>query len=175
MRSLVGGLTVSVLLAAAQSPVRAQANPIELGIDAALAIGLDDPRVTSLVIPIQRFRVGFFTSPTLSWEPWLALSYFSVEDGGDFSTANLGLGVLFHLTPDRTRTQTYLRPFAGFTRVSAGEGDTDAQLGFGVGWKFPFANRRLATRIEPFLQHVFSEPEGTTSVGLLFGLSFFPR
>jgi hypothetical protein len=93
--------------------------------------------------------------------------------GGDFSTINLGLGVLFHLSPDRTRTQTYLRPFGGFTTFSNGASDSQANLGFGVGFNTPFANRRVATRLEAFLSHVFDDPNDFTSVGALFGLSFF--
>ena len=153
----------------------AQANPIELGVDAVIAVSLDEPRVTTIAIPFQRFRVGFFTSPTLSFEPSLALNFFAVQGGGDFSTINLGLGVLFHLSPDRTRTQTYVRPFGGFTSVSNGASDTQANLGFGVGFKTPFANRRLATRLEAFLQHVFEDPDDITSVGAFLGLSFFTR
>jgi hypothetical protein len=175
MRSLAAGLIAVTLLATSPSLARAQANPIELGVDAALAIGLDDPRVTTIAIPLQRFRVGFFTSPTRSFEPTLSINYVSIEDGPDFSVITLGLGVLFHLSPDRTRTQTYLRPFGGFTTASNGGSDTSPHLGFGAGFKNPFANRRLATRLEAFLQHVFDEPDGITSVGVLFGLSFFTR
>ncbi len=174
MRSLATGLTAITLLAVAPSLAQAQ-HPIELGLDAALAIRLDEPRVTTLTIPFQRFRVGIFTSPTRSFEPWLAVNLAAVQGGGNFSTINLGLGVLFHLSPDRTRTQTYLRPFGGITTVSAGDSETDAHLGFGVGLKTPWANRRLATRLEAFLQHTFSEPDDVTSIGVFFGLSFFPR
>ncbi len=175
MRSLAAGLTAFALLTAAPSLSRAQDNPVELGVDAAIAIRLEEPRVTTIAIPIPRFRVGFFTSPTLSLEPTLAVNYVNVEDVGDFSTIVLGFGALFHLSPDRTRTQTHLRPHVGFTTVSNGESDTDAHLGFGVGFKTPFANRRLATRLEAFLQHVFADPDGVTSVGAFFGLSFFTR
>jgi hypothetical protein len=174
MRSLATGLTAITLLAVAPSRAQAQ-HPFELGLDAALAISLDEPRVTTLAIPFQRFRVGIFTSPTRSYEPWLAVNFIAVEGAGDFSTINLGLGVLFHLSPDRTRTQAYLRPFGGITTVSVDGSETDAHLGLGVGFKTPWTNRRLATRIEPFLQHAFSEPDGVTSIGLLFGLSYFTR
>jgi hypothetical protein len=175
MRSLAAAFTTLPLLAIAPAFALAQTNPIELGVDAALAIGLDEPRVTTIAIPIQRFRAGFFTSPTRSFEPWLAVNFAAVQGGGTSSTINLGLGVLFHLSPDRTRTQTYMRPFGGFTSFSNGASDTQATVGFGVGFKNPFANRRLATRLEAFLSHVFNDPNDFTSVGLLFGLSYFTR
>jgi hypothetical protein len=175
MRTVAAGLTAFALLAVGPSISRAQTDPIELGVDAAIAIGLDDPRVTTIGIPIQQFRIGFFRSPTLSFEPTLAVNYLNIEGVGDFSTISLGLGVLFHLSPDRTRSQAYLRPFGGFVSVSNGASDTRANLGFGVGFKTPFANRRLASRLEGFLNHVFDDPDGVTSVGALFGLSFFTR
>jgi hypothetical protein len=174
MRSLAAGLTAFTLFAVTPTLARAQANPVELGVDAAIAVALEDPRVTIIGIPIQQFRVGFFTSPTLSWEPSLALNHIS-GGGFDFTTISLSLGVLFHLSPDRTRSQVYLRPFAGFTSVSNGVSETDPDLGFGLGFKAPFANRRLATRLEAFVEHTFADPEGITSIGALFGLSFFTR
>ena len=175
MRSLAAGLTAFTLIGLAPSLTRAQTNLIELGVDGELAIALENPRVTTIGIPIGQFRVGFFTSPTLSWEPSLALNYVNVEGGGDASRIRLGLGLLFHMSPSRTRTQTYLRPFGGFTTFSNGGSDTDAHLGFGMGFKIPWTNRRLATRLEGFLQHVFTQPDGVTSIGALFGLSFFTR
>lgn len=175
MRSLAAGLTALTLIALAPSLTRAQTHPIELGVDGELAIALGTPRVTTLAIPIGQFRVGFFTSPTLSWEPSLALNYVSFQGGGNASRIRLGLGLLFHMSPVRTQPQTYLRPFGGFTTVSNGGSNTDAHLGFGVGVKIPWTNRRLATRLEGFLQHLFNEPDGVTSLGALFGLSFFTR
>jgi hypothetical protein len=177
MRTLAAGLAVVTLVGFSPSRARAQANLVELGVDGALAITLEDPSVTTLAIPIERFRVGFFTSSTLSWEPWLALTYVNVEGpGGTASTVTAGLGLLFHQSRIRTRTHTYMRPFGGLTTQSfGGSSDTDAHLGFGIGVKMPWQNRRLATRLEAFLQHVFADPEGITSVGVLFGLSFFTR
>ena len=175
MRSLPVGMTALTLLALSPDAADGQTYPIELGIDAAVTVRLDEPRVTTLTIPIQRFRAGFFTSPTLSIEPSFALNYSRVQGGGSFSSMALTVGALFHLSPDRMRDQVYLRPFVGFTRFSNGASDADPHLGFGAGIKFPWANRRLATRVEAFLQHVFAEPEDASFLGVLFGLSFFTR
>jgi hypothetical protein len=172
MRTLAAGLIAITLLGTTVPAARAQARPIELGVDAALQVGLDEPRVTVISIPIQRFRVGFFTSPRTSIEPMLAINHFSVEDV-DVTTISIGVGVLLHMTPDRTRSQIYFRPFGGFTSISGDAGsESGGNLGLGLGLKTPFADR-LATRLEAFLAHEF---EGsTTSIGVLFGLSFFPR
>ena len=172
MRILAAGLTAITLLAAAVPAARAQSRPVELGIDGALSIGLEDPRVTVIAIPFQQFRIGFFTSPRTSIEPTLAINHISVADF-DVTTIAVGLGVLFHMTPDRSRSQVYFRPFGGFSSVSGeGASENGANLGLGAGIKSPFMSR-LATRLEVFLSHEFDAE--VTSVGLLFGLSFFPR
>src|SRR5918992_5143263 len=118
MRILAAGLTTLALMSAAVPGARAQARPIELGIDGALSIGLEEPRVTVIAIPFQQFRVGFFMTPRTSIEPTLAINYLNVEDFGDLTSIAVGLGVLFHFTADRTRSQAYFRPFVGFQSIS---------------------------------------------------------
>lgn len=176
MRIFVAGLTTLALWSTAVTSARAQARSIELGIDGALAVTLDEPRVTTIAIPFQQFRVGFFISPRTSIEPTLSIVHVSADtDGGDLdlTTISVGVGVLFHLTPSRTQSQVYFRPFAGFRSVSGDLGDdSGANVGLGVGLKSPIASR-LSSRFEAFLAHDFDGE--TTSVGLLFGLSFFPR
>lgn len=173
MRFLAAGLTAITLLATAAPAARAQGRPIELGIDGALIFVLDDPTVVTLGVPIQQFRIGFHTTPTMSIEPMGSLNYLHVDDF-DVTQLTLGVGVLFHRTADRTRNQTYFRPFVQFSSVSAeGTSESGAALGIGFGIKNPIANR-LATRLEAFLAHDFDDG-GSTSIGGLFGLSFFPR
>lgn len=174
MRTLSTRLLTVAMLACAPLALYAQATPVELGIDAALAVTIDDPRVTTLGIPVQQFRVGFHTSPTLSVEPTLAINYINIEGFGDVSTLSLGLGLLFHTSPNRARGRAYFRPFGGFVKVSDG-GDTSPNIGIGVGYTAPFADRRLATRLEGLLNHTFVDGDDTTSLGVMFGLSFFTR
>jgi hypothetical protein len=174
MRTLNARLIAVAVLACAPATLHAQANPVELGIDAALAVTLDDPRVTTMGIPVQQFRVGFHHSPTLSIEPTLAINYINIEGFGDLSSISLGVGLLFHTSPSRARGRPYFRPFAGFTKISNG-GDTSPNLGVGVGYTAPFADRRLATRLEGLLNHTFVDGDDATSIGVMFGLSFFTR
>jgi hypothetical protein len=175
MRALAVAVGTFVILAAAPSGATAQGNLVELGLDGTVAVGLDDPRVTTIGIPIQQFRAGFFTSPTISWEPTFAMNYVRVEGLGHFSAMSLGMGVLIHLSPDRSRARSYVRPFAGVTRTSNGTSDSAGNFGFGFGLKSPFADRRLATRLEAFLNHIFDDPNSATTLGASFGLSFFTR
>ncbi len=174
MRTLNARLIAVAMLACAPAALTAQANPVELGIDAALAVTIDDPRVATLGIPVQQFRVGFHQSPTLSIEPTLAINYISIEGFGDLSTISLGVGLLFHTSPNRARGRAYFRPFGGFTKISDG-GDTSPNIGIGVGYTAPFADRRLATRLEGLLNHTVVDGDDTTSIGVMFGLSFFMR
>ena len=174
MRTLSTRLLTVAMLACVPAAVRAQRSPVELGIDAALAVTIDDPTVTTLGIPVQQFRVGFHTSPTLSVEPTLAINYINIEGFGDVSTLSVGVGLLFHMSPNRARGRAYVRPFGGFMKVSDG-GDTSPNIGIGVGYTAPFADRRLATRLEGFLNHTFLDGDDTSSIGVMFGLSFFTR
>ena len=49
---------------------------IELGIDGALSYeSSDNVKTTSITLPVTKFRVGFFVSDAVSFEPSLALQY----------------------------------------------------------------------------------------------------
>ncbi|HMG12249.1 MAG TPA: hypothetical protein VK571_03665, partial [Gemmatimonadaceae bacterium] len=64
-------------------------------------------------------------------------------------------------------------PFLGIIGVSVdGPGDDNTGVvGIGAGLKLPFADRRLATRLEANYSH----SDGSNLLGLLFGLSWFTR
>jgi hypothetical protein len=160
--------------------------PIELGIDGGVAISLDDPNTTAVSLPVQQFRVGFFVSPRVSLEPAVSFNYVNIEDFGSATDLSLDLGLLLHLSPDRTRSQMYLRPFAGINRVSAeaddelGGGDdsaTQLSAGGGLGVKMPFAGGRLAGRLEAVFAHGFENDDfaSRNQAGLAVGLSFLTR
>jgi hypothetical protein len=153
-------------------------NPVELGLDGALATTLDSPRVTDLSIPIQRLRVGFFTSPRVSIEPYGALNYGHIESS-NFTDVNFGVGGLYHFGAARSAPQPYVRPFAELHHTSTssdfGSGGTTAfALGGGVGVKVPVSNR-FAWRFEAALTHAFEHDhnDASTSLAGLFGLSVF--
>ena len=78
---------------------------------------------------------------------------------------------------DRVGKGFYLRPFLGVVGVSVSGGggnDNSGYGGAGVGIKIPFADRRLATRMEANYAHGFSSG-GSNQIGLTLGLSFFTR
>jgi hypothetical protein len=168
--------------ASAQRSSRGSTNdgnpPVELGVDAGVAIDLSgDQKTTVFQFPIQRLRAGFFLSPTLSLEPSLGLQSFSVSDGGPHGTVyDIGAGLLWHFSPDRTMNQLYLRPFIDLVGSSGSGDDSDSAFSFGGGFgvKIPVANR-FATRLEGYLSHT-GEHDGIDSnnqLGLLFGLSVY--
>ncbi|MEX2109344.1 MAG: outer membrane beta-barrel protein [Gemmatimonadaceae bacterium] len=171
-RFAVLGFLALALTASAAEAQRAT-RPIEFGIDGGIGIFLEDPdNVTVVSIPVQSFRVGFFIDDKISIEPRLALNSLSV---GDFSTRSYAveLGALYHFGGYRSGSGIYVRPFVGIEGTSGdGPSDSDGYLGAGIGVKLPFAQRRLAARLEANYAHVF-DTGGSDRIGLLFGLSFF--
>ena len=187
-------LTVAVGLAVTAA-ARAQARPIEIGIDAALAYeDADNVSVTSLTVPVPRLRVGFFVGDAVSLEPFFSLRYTRAEVDSpilgertqSFTEYDLGVGLLFHFATDRTRSQPYLRPFVGIRGFSADDDDdvdeddtsgTQPVLGAAFGLKLP-STSRFGTRLEAgFARRFEDEPtfEESTQIFLSFGLSFFTR
>jgi hypothetical protein len=175
---LVLGALVLALTAPAAGAQRAShrgSGQIELGIDGGITFGLDDPKVTVVGLPLQSFRLGYFLSPNVEIEPRFGIS--SISSGGNSATIYvLEAGLLFQPSGDRVGNGLYLRPFAGFSGVSvSGPGDSNSgHAGVGLGVKLPFADRRLATRLETNFTHGFSGG-GSNAIGVLIGLSFFTR
>ena len=151
-------------------------NPLEIGIDAGAQFGLDDPHVTTIALPGQHIRVGFMVSPKISFEPTVGLNYIHAAGQSETSYEAL-VGMLYHLSTDRRTSQVYVRPFVGFVGTSvAGNNETQAALGAGLGIKLPMYER-LSTRFEANYGHTFSSGAAgsSNSIGLLAGLSFYTR
>jgi hypothetical protein len=144
----------------------------ELGVDAELSFGLDDPNTTSLGIPIGNFRAAWSHSDVLSIEPFGALNYFKVEGFDATTTYMLGVGALYHFSTDRSKSQAYARPFLALAGIStSGASDSDLGFGVGIGMKWPRLGGRIAWRGEANVAQVGD----ATSLNALFGLSFFTR
>jgi hypothetical protein len=175
---LVLGVVALVLIAPAAGAQRNSRNGsggIELGIDAGLTFGVGNSSGTLFSLPTQVFRLGYFLSDKLELEPRLSIN--SISGGGNtVSSYNLEAGLLLIPDGDRVGKGLYLRPFAGVTGVSVSGGNSvnSGDVGVGVGLKLPFADRRLATRLEANYDHGFSVG-GSNTIGLLAGLSFFTR
>jgi hypothetical protein len=151
----------------------------ELGMDAGLQFELSVPaggtKTTSLSIPVPIIRAGVWATDVLSIEPFLGLQ--RVSGGGASVTGyTFGVGGLYHFSPVRTQSQVYVRPFlflqgASFSGGGASGSNSDVGVGVGAGMKWPKLGGRLALRGEGNLATVNS----TTSLNLLFGLSYFTR
>lgn len=167
-------LVVVAPLARAQRS-RGDRRPIEFGIDGGLLFGLDDPRATALVIPMPVFRVGFQMTDRVALEPRLQL--VTARGGGQTTTSyGIEIGVVYSPNGDRVGNGLYGRPFIGISgeSVSGAGSDSNGEAGLGIGFKIPFADRRMATRWEANYAHGFGTPSSNT-ISLLFGLSFFTR
>jgi outer membrane protein assembly factor BamA len=148
---------------------------MELGIDAGVTFGLDEPRVTTISIPAQHFRIGFVMGDRVSIEPAFALN--SIRAGGETVTAwNAEMGVLWHTAA--VRSGPYLRPFVGVMGFShEGHSDTRASVGAGLGYKIPVIDQRVAWRLEANYAYAFKTDHdpAASQIGLRAGLSFFTR
>jgi hypothetical protein len=184
VRTLTRALATSASLVIAASSAAAQAtgttpvHPIEFGIDAGVLFGLDSPSSTTITIPAQSVRVGFFVNDRFSLEPAFGLT--SSSSGGTNSTSyRLEVGGLWHFAG--IQQGLYVRPFVGFRGNHFSEDNisssaTQALLGVGGGWKYPI-NRRVSARFEANYEHDFDGGDSGSSngIGLRAGLSFFTR
>ena len=164
------------------SAASAQDRPVELGIDAGLFVGLGDNSVTTINIPADAFRIGFFVQDNVSIEPKIRLN--TISGNGNTATSYLAeLGLLYHFYRPGTRPMSYpgpvqhsafyLRPFAGIVGFSGGTSNTGGVLGIGAGMKVPLVSR-LASRFEANIAHTFGD-FSSNELGILAGLSFFTR
>ena len=85
------------------------------------------------------------------------------------SLAGPGVGGLYHFSPDRMKSQVYVRPFLALVGSSGGgTSNSNVGAGVGVGMKWPKLNGRMAWRGEANFMSVNS----STSLGAM--LSFLP-
>jgi hypothetical protein len=112
--------------------------------------------------------------PTVSIEPYGALSYRKIDDGDGLTQLTVGTGVLYHFTADR-RSSAYLRPFAELNYAN-GNDDSDTQfaVGAGLGVKRPWSDR-FAWRVEGNLGYALESGDipGGLTLGATLGMSFF--
>jgi hypothetical protein len=173
-RSFLGLVALIVLPAVGA----AQKRPVEFGLDAGVMFGLTEPKSTIFSLPIQSFRVGFFASDQLSFEPALTFNYIKPQDADALTQIGGTLSVLYHFSADVEKSRWYARPILGVEHVSSGgDGTTQFLAGAGMGVTERVANR-LAIRLEARYTHGFEkagEVAASDALGLLVGLSFFTR
>ncbi|HEU4995810.1 MAG TPA: hypothetical protein VFT29_13380 [Gemmatimonadaceae bacterium] len=175
-------LTVAASVASAQRPAQRRPQPSqgslwELGSDAGLNFGLDNPSVTTLNVLSQSFRAGYYFTPEWSLEPFFGLNYIKVEGVDGVTLYNFGAGALYHFQQNRAARQFYLRPFLTVVGASGpGNDNSDVGIGLGGGVKWPRLGGRLALRGEAYFSTVnTSTLSDNTSIGALFGLSIYTR
>lgn len=169
-----------VASAAIAAPAVAQA-PTEYGVDAGATIALGGESSIQISLPASRFRVGFPVSPQITVEPVAGLAYNKTEGSDGVLLYNVEVGALYNLRPITvsqgddavTVTSPYVRPFLGVTGYTGGgSNDSELSAGAGVGVKVPW-QANLAWRFEANVGYGFDNQ--AARLGLLAGLSFFPR
>lgn len=165
-------VATSVASAQARRQTTSTAKVWEIGADAGLTFGLDDPNVTQIDIPVQSIRAGIHVSDVLSIEPFFGLDYTKFEDVDALTLYQFGVGALYHFSPSRTRSQLFIRPALMVVGLSAA-GNSDSEVGAGVGFgiKWPKLGGRMAWRGEANINFI----NDNTLIGALFGISFFTR
>lgn len=193
MRAIHSCAALAAALALA-SPAGAQYR-MEWGVDAAAVFGFGDVSTAVVDFPAARVRLGFFQpGARLEPETTVGFSYADAENVEGIWTYSVQLGALYHFRPVRMLRadrgsvtaesfSPYLRPFAEFTGLSGGDeddplvgdddiDDSDVILGLGIGTRLRW-RQDLAWRFEANLGYGFDNE--ALRVGLLAGLSFFPR
>jgi hypothetical protein len=173
---VLSALAIAVAAHAASAQRSSQrSGPIELGIDGGVSFLFASPTVTSVSLPVQDFRLGYFLNDKAEIEPRLSINSVHANGGG-VTTYGFEVGLLLSQHGDRVGNGLYLRPFAGVTGVSVtgGGSNNSGNAGAGVGVKLPFEDRRLATRMEANYTRQFGNG-GMNEIGVLIGLSFFTR
>lgn len=181
----LAGATALAAATLAAAPLAAQTGRLpgafELGVDAGVARD-DEIDATVISVPVQRVRVGYFLSPTVSLEPAIGLNRVS-GDGETITLFQGDLGVVAHLSGTTRTAGVYVRPFVGLEVASfdsdafGDESDSRPRLGAGLGLKLPVLDGRLAWRLEGTFTRQFESGDrpGSNVIALLVGLSFLTR
>ncbi len=177
MRKYVTAM-MSVCLLAAPVALHAQSRPIELGVDGGVVRNsAEGSTSTTLLLPGQTFRVGFFVSDRVSIEPEVQFLSNKSDDRPRFTNYGAGVGLLLHLTGKREGIQPFLRPTVGYGGTKAGDDSNgSAVAGVAVGLKAHNGDR-LALRVSADYRRIFEDKPipAQNSVGLTVGLSFFTK
>jgi hypothetical protein len=182
MRLCLRACVAAGILFTAAAPASAQARkgyPFEIGVDGSITQRTDAQRfgpgsetVTSINLPVDAVRFGVFMNDQLEIEPSLGYQRDS-ESGRSFSQTNFAIGLPIYFSPDRTKTQIFVRPVVGLLKITDVDG-TQVNVGAGLGVKLPI-DPRLAGRFE--FQYLHGNRNGDLNAygqfGLLIGLSAY--
>lgn len=162
-------------------PAMAQASgDIEIGGDAGLTISIfpdDIPNETSVSLPVQRVRVGFWLSDQMSVEPGIGFNWFD-EDDFSFTTLRFDGSILYHFGRVGA-ARPYLRGTGAFDWIRFSD-DVDSEsftqfgAGGGVGAKLPITGN-LSFRLDGGVTRFFENDDffASTAINALVGLSVF--
>lgn len=175
--SLARLVATGAVLAMVVSPLHAQGRRIELGVDAALTVvRVEGINQTTINVPAQSLRAGFFLSDRISLEPTIAVNFRKVENTS-VTFYGGGVGLLYHLSTDRDRPQVFLRPMIGYSGLRFVGGSSGVSIaGFGAGVKVPTGDR-LAIRLGAEYMRRFEGGDvgALNGFAATVGLSFFTR
>ena len=148
----------------------------ELGTDAGIQLGIDDPKTFTIDIPTGLLRAGYFITPQLSLEPALSWQSIAQEDETALTLFLLQIGGLYHLSTNRRASQYFVHPSIGFTGGSEGVPNFVILSGT-FGWKKPMFAERMALRLEGGISYRLKEDniDAATSIIGSAGFSVYTR
>ena len=150
----------------------AQDGGVELGIDAGFTISIPDEgdNLTSLSVPLQRLRAGFFLSDAMALEPAIAFNVLS-GGGSTLTTISASASLLYHLSTDPTASRIYVRGGAGIVYIDA-DGSA-SQFGIEGGLGVKTAGEPIFLRFEGVFGYNFENDDFQSSIdiGALAGIS----
>jgi opacity protein-like surface antigen len=164
------------------SQLDAQSGSVEIGFDTGLTYTMysdtdftDSDNQTSINVPQQSIRLGFFVSDQLSIEPVVGFSYTDNFLGESLTQLAVAGRVLYHFSADPTRPRFYLGGGAGFNLIDFfDQQETQFGVGGGLGVKLPIADQ-MAIRIEGSFSRYFETDAllANSVIGAVVGFSFF--
>jgi hypothetical protein len=168
-----------LLAAAAAAQAQRQAPyPYEIGVDGTIArrdYSRGNPSgVTTVSLPVNTLRVGMFVTNQIELEPSLSFQRISVGDE-DHSQIDFSVAAPLYFTPDRTKSQVFVRPVVGLFHLSDPSA-TQVSVGAGLGIKLPI-DSRISARFEAEYRHGNESDDivAYNQFGLILGLSVYTR
>lgn len=152
---------------------------VELGIDAGVEYLKyeNSSSLTTFLIPIDNFRMGYFVTDAIAVEPSISFAHFNPESGSGFTTLDLGLEFGYNLPmSDEGGSLFFIQAGPKISYINADASDTQFGLGGGAGVKIPVAEK-LKTRLQVGGIYYFESDKRVSGWAINFGLgiSFFTK
>jgi hypothetical protein len=150
---------------------------MELGVDAGVQYADYNSSVTTISIPAERFRFGYFVAEGIEIEPSIAFAHINPEFGNSLTSMNFAVEVGYnHPFSDEGGSLFFIQGGGGLNYIDAGSTDTQFGIGGATGIKLPVVEK-LSARLELGGAYFFESDRRASgwAINFLFGFSFFTK